>query len=743
MQQLTILKIAIPTPLRKVFDYLLPKKINLATLQPGMRVKVPFGYRKIVGIIAQITNSSTLPPMKLKKIIAVLDNKPVIDAALLKLCEWGSVYYHHPLGEVLFYALPRLLRLGKPAALQTIKYWCVSTTGKSLEQQRLKRAPQQTALLQLLLTAADGMSREQIIAAGFSSQTINALHKKGLITYVTKENSVIATSHSNETCIDKPGKIVLNAAQQQAAADVVARLNQFQCFLLHGVTGSGKTEVYLQVIAQVLAQGQQALILVPEISLTPQTLHRFTQRFQVLVVSIHSGLNERERLDAWLLARSGQAKVIIGTRSAIFTPFKNLGIIVVDEEHDLSFKQQDGFRYSARDLAVIRANMLAIPVILGSATPSFESLYNVTIKRYQRLHLPERAGNAVHPQFRLINVCDQRLQNGMSKELLRAIQLHLHQGNKVLLFLNRRGYAPTLMCHRCGWIAKCSKCDANMTLHSQPVYLHCHHCDSRNTVQHLCPNCQGKNLRNLGVGTEQLEMALSKNFPDVPIIRIDRDTTRRRKSLTQKLADFRKDEPQILIGTQMITKGHHFPDVTLVGIINLDQGFFSADFRAPERIGQLLIQVAGRAGRADKPGEVVLQTHHPRHPLLLQLLQQGYAGFAETALQERYDSQLPPYAYCVLIRAEALSEKLPTQFLQAIKEILLTHKKAGNEVEVLGPIPAIMLRKKNFYRVQLLLQAPRRPYLQNLLKTAIPQIDVLLLAKKVRWSIDVDPQEMG
>lgn len=660
----TILKVAIQTPLRRVFDYLLPDEINCSALKPGIRIKVPFGRREVIGILLDVVDHSEVPAAKLKFIKQVLDLEPIFNKSMLKLCQWASNYYHYPIGEVLSSALPKLLRQGKAAELK---------------------------------------------------------------------RDIVSEKTSSE-------KLILNSAQQQAVDKILGSQDKFQTFLLYGVTGSGKTEVYLHVLEKILSLGKQALILVPEIALTPQTVRRFTERFNVPVVSLHSSLTDRKRLDAWILAREGKAKIIIGTRSAVFTQCKDLGIIIIDEEHDLSFKQQEGFRYSARDLGITRANMQKIPIILGSATPSLEALHNVNLKRYVKIDLPERAGSAIHPQFKIIDICDQRLMHGMSKELLGAIRQHLDNNNQVMIFLNRRGYAPTLMCHKCGWIAKCSNCDVNMTLHSQPVYLHCHHCNLRQPVMRECPSCDGRTLFNVGVGTEQLELALSKYFSDAEVVRIDRDTTRKKGELDKILNKVRNGKKQILVGTQMIAKGHHFPNVTLVGVINVDHGFFSADFRTAERIGQLLIQVAGRAGRAEKPGEVLIQTHHPDNSLLLQLIHAGYQGFAGAALQERSDSQMPPYSYFILIRAEALQENMMLEFLKVAKEIAM--QLVDDNVMLLGPIPSPMLRRKRYYRGQLLLQASQRASLQNILNRLTPEIEQLKLSKKAKWSIDVDPLEM-
>ncbi|MGB6977392.1 MAG: primosomal protein N' [Gammaproteobacteria bacterium] len=531
----------------------------------------------------------------------------------------------------------------------------------------------------------------------------------------------------------------LNPAQQ-LAVEAIGNANSFNTFLLDGVTGSGKTEVYLQAIARVLAAQRQALILVPEIGLTPQMLARFQQRFTVPIAVLHSKLADRERFETWLAAKAGQIPIVIGTRSAVFTPLPKLGLIILDEEHDVSFKQQSGFRYSARDLAIMRGHMENIPVLLGSATPSLESLQNTLQGRYQRLSLPSRAGTAALPRFSVVDIRQQPLDEGLSAPLLDAIKQHTQQGSQVLLFLNRRGYAPTLLCHHCGWHADCERCDARLTLHQKPRQLFCHHCGKGAAVPSHCSKCQSSSLLALGLGTERIELALERHFPDITRMRIDSDTTRRKGSLQEMLDSIHEGQSQILIGTQMLTKGHHFPNVTLVGIVHADQSLFSADFRALERLGQLITQVAGRAGRAAKAGEVMLQTHHPDHPLLQQLLREGYQPFSQTLLGERQAAQLPPFAYLTIISAEALQQQEPLQFLQVVAEIARAN--AGTEVQVLGPIPALMERRAGHYRAQLLLRSNLRRSLQDVLKQLINRISTLETARKVRWSIDVDPQEM-
>ena len=529
----------------------------------------------------------------------------------------------------------------------------------------------------------------------------------------------------------------LNPAQQHAVDAILERYDRFSPFLLDGVTGSGKTEVYLTLIEHALSRQQQALVLVPEIGLTPQLVDRFRQRFPVPLAVLHSGLSDRERLTAWQLARTGMAPVIIGTRSAIFTPLPRPGLIVVDEEHDASLKQQDGFRYSARDLAIWRARQLDIPVVLGSATPSLESLLNVEQKRYQRLDLPERTGVARPPGFSLIDIREQRLEDGLSAPLLKRMQEHLDANGQVLLFLNRRGFAPTLMCYGCDWVAECRRCDARMTWHQRDNRLHCHHCGSQRPVDRVCPSCQGTELHPVGQGTERVEQALAEHFPEFEYIRIDRDTTRRKGELDRLLERARTGASRILLGTQMLAKGHHFPDVTLVGILDADHGLFSTDFRASERMAQLIVQVAGRAGRHERPGEVLIQTCHPEHPLLQLLITQGYPAFARAALAERNMAGMPPVTSMALLRAEAPAADTAMGFLAAIQERISKIGLPG--IDVWGPVPATMERRAGRFRAQLLLQAKRRGDLQRLLSTLVRQLEQTREARQVRWSVDVDP----
>lgn len=547
-----------------------------------------------------------------------------------------------------------------------------------------------------------------------------------------------------KTLIDMPPSaevpsIQLNKEQQEAVNSIDIN-NSFKVFLLDGVTGSGKTEVYLRVIEKIINNGRQALVLVPEISLTPQTVARFQSRFSTHVAVLHSRLTDRERLNAWLMAKQNLAPIIIGTRSAVFVPLPKLGIIILDEEHDLSFQQQSGLRYSARNVAIIRGKLENVPVILGSATPSLESLYNAQRKHYTRLQLPERAGIAIHPSFHVIDMRNQKLVEGLAAKLIQEMKRHLQQRGQILLFLNRRGYSPTLLCHNCGFVVECSRCDVPMTLHRKPHYLHCHHCGATKPVYKTCPECSNDQLIPLGLGTERVEETIKDVFPEASLLRIDRDTASRKDSMHKMLNDIRDNKCQILIGTQMLAKGHHFPNVTMVAILNVDSGLLSSDFRAQEHIAQLIIQVAGRAGRAEKPGEVYIQTHNPNHPLLLKLINHGYYNFAVENLIERRNANLPPFIYFALIRAEAKTKTMALQFLEQLRD--KTKKLVTTNVKLLGPIPAPMQRKAGYYRAQLLMNSKNRSALHSLLDLLVQQAETLKLSRKVRWSLDVDPVDM-
>lgn len=734
-----ILRIAVPSPLRRTFDYLPPTKYSNECLEPGVRVRVPFGRGQVIGVLLEVVTEARIDPSRLKAAIEVLDDRALLAPPLMKLGMWASDYYHHPPGEVFSHLLPALLRQGRAPVQQRQTLWVLTGAGQAVDPAGLTRAPRQAALLQLFHDHPDGLTSQDIAAHFANHQSpLQGVVKKGWV----ERRSVAAPpgpAHNSgqQQCAD----VQLNPAQTTAVETLSHALGTFGVHVLEGVTGSGKTEVYLQIIQRIIDQGYQALLLLPEIGLTPQMIARLRARFTVPVVIYHSGLSDRERLDAWIMARSGAAPLIVGTRSAVFLPLQRPGIIIVDEEHDLSYKQQEGFRYHARDVAVVRAQQDGIPILLGSATPSIETLYNVQRGRYHHLSLPDRAGNAVPPELRLLDLRHRPLDDGLADNLLHTVGQHLARGNQVLLFLNRRGYAPTILCHDCGWVAQCHRCDTHLVLHRQDQMLRCHHCAGQSPMPAQCPHCHSTELRVLGQGTERIEQTLQRHFPGHEILRIDRDSTRRKGALQDLLGKAHDGQGRILIGTQMLAKGHHLPDVTLVGIVNADYGLFSADFRASERMAQTIIQVAGRAGRSDKQGTVLIQTHHADHPHLQALTRHGYAAFAKTLLEERAHAELPPYSSLALLRAEATQRDAPQAFLHEACEHA-RHMPAAHHVQLLGPVPAPMERRAGRYRAQLLVQAAQRRQLHGLLKTWAPQLETLPSARRVRWSLDVDPMEL-
>ena len=730
----TIARVALPVPLDKQFDYLIPSHLFPII---GGRVAVPFGRQSLIGIVTELTNQSLFTQSQLKPIKQVLDQQPVWPESLYQLLKWCSQFYQHPLGETLANAMPSALRKGKAADFSTLVEWQLTEQGKNQLMQGLGRAVKQEQAMRALQYGA--VSHQQLLDQDINSTVLKNLLEKGWVESIEKKPTIHAWPREIEAQVDKPK---LNQEQAVAIATVNSS-DGFACYLLEGVTGSGKTEVYLNLIKPVLEAGKQALVLVPEIGLTPQTINRFRKRFNVPVEVIHSGLNETERLNAWLSARDKAAGIVIGTRSALLTPFADLGIIIVDEEHDSSYKQQDSLRYHARDVAVMRANKAQIPIVLGSATPALETLHNALTGKYHYLQLTQRAGSAKPTTNKVLDVKGLYLESGLSAPLIAEMRKHLSAGNQVMLFLNRRGFSPALMCHECGWIAECKRCDAYYTYHQYSNEIRCHHCGSQQPIIHQCQGCGSTNLVTVGVGTEQLEGQLSQLFPEYKAIRIDRDSTRRKGSLESALTAIRKGEYQILIGTQMLAKGHHFPDVTLVALLDVDGSLYSSDFRASERLAQLFIQVAGRAGRASKPGEVILQTHHPEHTLLQALLNQSYGHFAQTALQERKMAMLPPYTYLTLLRAEANNSQVVESFLRQVRYTLEAHPLFDETCQVLGPTPAPLAKKAGKYRWQLLLQTQTRPLMQRLLMSAKPAIELLPDSKKVRWSLDIEPQDLS
>ena len=734
---LITVRIAVPSPLSRTFDYKLPEhlrsKIDDQKPLPGMRVKVEFGRRSLIGLIVATNQGSEIAPEKLKDIIDIIDSSPIVPSALFELFIWAANYYQHPLGEALFTTLPSLLRKGEPAIPACIPHWKLTELGSNLEAKVLKRAPKQQALIDFIQQHSDCVAESEITAL-FSSTIRNQLKEKGLIEPVLIEKTPPAAS---DEILKQPSLQLDN--QQQVAMNAID-LHSFNSYLLEGVTGSGKTEIYLQAIEQALRYERQALILIPEISLTPQTEKRFRNRFNVPMVTIHSGMTDNQRLNAWLQAKSGQAKIILGTRSAIFTPFKALGLIILDEEHDPSYKQQDGFRYSARDLAVIRAQRENIPVILGSATPSLESLNNSNKGRYQHLTLDKRVNSATTPDWKLVDLKTESIQCGIADSTLTAIKKTLEAQQQVLVFLNRRGFAPTLLCHQCGWTAQCLSCDSKLTVHRARGRLICHHCDYQQRQIHQCPSCKSSDLIAAGEGTERSEDFLQQRFSDYPVIRVDRDSTRKKGALEAFFATADSGKACILVGTQILAKGHHFENVTLVVILDADSGLMSPDFRSHERMGQLLTQVAGRSGRGKLSGQVIVQTHQPEHPVLDQLFNEGYRQLAQKLLNHRQLSLLPPFRALAVIRAESANPQLAIEFLSLARRLSEQH--TTSELALLGPLPALMEKRSGRYRFILQITSTSRGSLQTLLTQVASPLEKNTKTNKIRWSIDVDPQEL-
>lgn len=748
-----ILKIAVPLPLNQLFDFLAKPSDPVEQYQVGSRVSILFGSRRCVGVIADISDHSDLAQNKLKPITQLLDKKPLLSAEIISMVKWSSAYYHHPIGEIFQQILPVLYRDPKYIIDLNIKYWCITPAGTQYPLSQLNKAKRQQSLLQLLQNNPQSLSVDEINKTQESGwkTVIKRLEKLGFVNQISKANKTkINKNHTNKNL-----QLKLNDEQKIALDQLLANNNSFYPCLLDGVTGSGKTEVYLQFISYFLEKQQQVLVLVPEINLTPQLFSRFKQRFNSNIVVLHSSISKKQRLSNWLNAQSADASIVIGTRSAIFTPMPYLGAIILDEEHDVSFKQQDGFRYNARDLAIFRAKSLNIPVLLGSATPSLESLANVNDKKYHYLRLKKRASNTHSNKFTLLDVRNKLIEQGISHELKTVMEEELEKNNQILLFQNRRGYSPTLFCHHCGWVARCACCDSNLTLHSASnsnQYMLCHHCESKSPIPQHCLSCDSQQVDILGAGTQRIEETMQALFPGTEVLRIDRDSTRRKGSFEQLIEKINKGEKQILVGTQMLSKGHHFPNVTLVVILDVDQGLFSSDFRALEKMAQSIVQVAGRAGRAEKPGHVVLQTHQPEHPFFSTLLDQGYSIFASNTLEERKTMGLPPYQHMALLRSEAKDQRQNQNFLnhcmQLSQSLSLQQKDLQQKMEqnvldliqLLGPIPSPMERRSGFYRAQILIQSAHRQVLQRFLKLWLP---LLPKEHKIKWTIDIDPLEMG
>jgi primosomal protein N' (replication factor Y) len=730
----TILKVAINVPLSREFDYLPVASGQAAAV--GCRVRVPFGRREQVGVVIDIAAGSDIPVSRMKRCREVLDKTPILSADDLWLIRFTSDYYHHPIGEVVAAALPTLLRQGK-SLHPVVSMVAATRQAQHFDIEKLsRRAPKQAELLMVLLDAGDGGLETDSLIEQLPNwrRAAKGLAEKALISYFETN----AADFDEHDVADKRDGPTLNQDQQQALATLRAS-DQFGVFLLDGVTGSGKTEVYLQRLQDVLERGRQALVLVPEIGLTPQLVTRLRERLGLEPALLHSGLTDTARLAAWRAAASGAARLIVGTRSAIFTPLANPGLIIVDEEHDHSFKQQEGLRYSARDLAIARAKRLDIPVVLGSATPTLEMLQHCRSGAYQHIVLPTRAGGAKPPRLRLIDTLRTPATDGISEPLAEAIRQHLESDGQVLIFLNRRGFAPTLICSHCGHIAGCERCDSRLTVHAASRQLRCHHCGACKPLYENCEDC-GETVRPLGEGTERLEEALNSRFPAAVVKRIDSDSTQHKGAMHQALADATSGDASILVGTQMLSKGHHFPNLTLVGIVNADQGLFGTDFRSAERMAQSIIQVAGRAGRESRAGEVLIQTAFPDNEFWRTLMDGGYRKISDEALAEREVTRWPPFTRLALLRSAAHRQSDAHRLLEVARQHIAANP--SEALRILGPVDAPMARKAGRYRAQLLLQSADRATLHRVLRDLRPLLENDPSARKVRWSIDVDPVEL-
>ncbi|KGJ91114.1 primosomal protein N' [Colwellia psychrerythraea] len=730
------IQVAIPVPMRQLFTYRVPTSLCSPAIKVGERVVVPFGPRKVIGLVIDEQAECNFEPNKIKNITGRLNDNFNLSKQLVSFLQLCAHYYHHPVGDVFQQALPVLLRKIENITLSPPMVWQTKTANKEQEtslKKLEKKAAKQFSLYQLI-NSHHGISWVELRTLGYSKAQLNALQSKDLI---IEQEQVVSQFSWQEDTLNQADKLLLSSEQAIIVSAINSSLSSFSCHLVDGVTGSGKTEVYLQAMEGVLAKNQQVLVIVPEIGLTPQTLNRFEQRFNVPIALHHSGLNDKERLATWLSAQQGSAAIVIGTRSAIFTPLHQLGLIIIDEEHDSSLKQQDSFRYHGRDMAILRARQLNIPIVLGTATPSFETLQNALSGKYSYHQLLNRAGKSNKAKIALIDMNHQQVEFGLSGTLKDEMKKTLARGEQVLLFLNRRGYAPAINCQECHWLAECQRCDKPYTLHQKQQLLICHHCGSQKRVPPQCPSCGSVRIAPLGQGTEQLESRLEELFPDSSIVRIDRDSTRKKGELAKLLQEVSDKKHQLLVGTQMLAKGHHFPDVTLVAVLDVDGALFSFDFRASEQMAQLLIQVAGRAGRASKPGKVLVQSNYVDHPLLQDLVHNGYHHFAHQALTERKQALLPPFTFQALLRADSNYPSYPEKFLRA-----LTLRRIEG-CEFAGPVPAAMEKKAGKFRFHLIIQAKSRKDLHRAILQLLIQIPNNEWQGKVRWSLDVDPIDLN
>ena len=719
---MTILRVALDVPLSTLFDYGVTADIAVVA---GQRVIVPFGRRQLLGVVLACTETTDVPLDRLKQVVQVLEDCAPLSGGMLKLLRFCSDYYRYPIGQTVLSALPARLRSGQPIAVKTIPAYRLSVLGTALDLETFNRQVQRRLMLKLAQHPCS-LTELKTLSASTVKQ-LKALLAEGLV-----EECAATHTRPVEHRFDNAHTLT---DEQQQAVDAITQVSGYACFLLHGITGSGKTEVYVHLMHQVLQRGGQVLLLVPEINLTPQLEAYFSSRFpDVALISLHSGLNENERLHNWLQAQAGMAQIVLGTRLAVFAELPALSLIIVDEEHDSSFKQQDGLRYSARDVAIFRASQCAVPIVLGSATPSLESYYNAQCGRYRMLKLSGRAQlTARLPSVSCINSKQNVMCEGISEKLLSEIAQRLGRSEQSLLFINRRGYAPVLMCTACGWLSGCKHCAGKLVLHLSDQRLRCHHCGYQIRMPAACPECGHAELHPLGIGTQRVESVLQERFPEARILRVDRDSTRNKRAWNTMRAQIHANQVDILVGTQMLAKGHDFPALTLVGVLNPDSALYSSDFRAAEKLFAQLVQVAGRAGRAEKPGVVLVQTEFPDHPLYRALRKHDFDGFAASQLAERQMAGFPPFVYQAMLRAEGMDEAMVYDFLNQARNAALALQHA---VEIYGVVPASLPRRANHIRAQLLIQSPKRRDLQLFLRAWQLQAN-----QKLRWSLDVDPIE--
>lgn len=719
-----IVRIALDVPVDQLFDYCAD---DVCANDIGVRVEVPFRHKRAAGVIVELASASNQKP--LKSVGRILRDGARLSPEALELARFCSRYYHYPLGQAVMLALPPAMRR-TALALPEPGGYALTSSGAALEVSDIH--PRQLVKRRVLsrLKSADWTSTAELRALSPRAiKVIREMFAAGLV------RSCAPPGRANAA---PPVILELNAEQEEAVKKIRAAGNRFQTWLLHGVTGSGKTEVYLSLIADALERGGQALLLLPEIGLTPQLRARLESRFpHTSIVSLHSAMPGAARTRNWNSAYDGSAHIIVGTRLAVFTPMPKLALIIVDEEHDSSFKQQEGLRYSARDLAVFRGKVAACPVILGSATPALESFNRARRGSYRLATLSRRALDAALPDISLVDVAREAPEDGVTRTVLRALKSRLEAREQSLVFINRRGYAPALWCSSCGNAAACTRCSANLVLHTRERGLRCHHCGHAEKIPKACGGCGSPQLLPLGHGTQRIEQTLRGHFPGASILRIDRDSTRASRAWEGMLTQIHGGDADILVGTQIIAKGHDFHNLTLVAVLDADPALYASDFRASEKLFAQLMQVAGRAGRAKAPGQVLIQTRFPRHPLYAALRAHDYPAYAGVLLDERKHAGFPPFVHQALLRAEAPRAKPVFNFLQ---NAALRARGLRSTITIYDPVPAAMPRIAGKERGQLLVQCAARPALQAFLADWMHALRSPR-PSRVRWSLDVDPVE--